>query len=971
MSTQNLFESSVDPLNDLFLEHQIHSLRLSDQKTFLDALASLEENRAHFHVGDYVEYHSKRYWIETIEKDDLLLKNETGILFKKITLPGLKKLKGNRLLDIAEKVPVCEDFERQAFYLRQTAFELRTRDLRKYAALKGSGIQILPHQIQAVEKVIHSLGRRFLIADEVGLGKTIETGLIIKEFSMRYRARDILVVTPASILLQWQNELREKFSENFTVLDRKSVSKEKNVDIWLEKNPRVLVSLDFARQAHVTDALARKIWDLSVFDEAHRLRRDRSKTTRAWELADKLSLRSKSLLLLSATPFSGKIEELYFFLCLLDRNKLGSLHSFMQEYRTRGGEFLGERIREVAIRRTKKEVGGFTLRKAVTMRYRLTPKEQVLYDQLSDYVKNEYQKALAAGEEAGNRGSPRALMLVFFQKMMDSSWAAIRTSLEKRVVTLETTLSQELHDNAKLKDAYEDLLEDLQSETEEEEEKGTNRSSQESTIADLKAELSFLKGHLSGLKSLKDNTKAEALQTLLRTLWDKDPNEKIIIFTQFKSTLFSLRDLFPDVESVLFYGSLSREDKDKAIEIFKHKSKLLLCTEAGGEGRNLQFSRILINYDLPWNPFRIEQRIGRIHRFGQKKDVIVYNFAMEASIGERILEILTEKIKIFEDAFGETEQLLGMVEEGGADFEKLFARMMAGEEVSEIIQKKIAVNKEKLRGLAVGHSLLEIPKVSLDEAKKEISVLSRKLEHFFLEYSKAHPEDFSITQHLEWKNSKAYQLKARVGLAEGDLSDSGWVCFDFRLTQGEGEEAFPHPIKYLHLEHPLIKRMTSKSYSHTLEHAVLGPVKEKYSKVRFSFVLELESYLQEERSLDLTFPIGAEESIHELYDKAYQQASEVLLEEREAFLKRMTPLVDSELTKIQASYEKQIHELEELIQTYEHKNKQLGADHYFLLIPKVKKHLKNTKAECEEVISLTKDKLRLRTEAWLFSIEYL
>jgi hypothetical protein len=253
----------------------------------------------------------------------------------------------------------------------------------------------------------------------------------------------------------------------------------------------------------------------------------------------------------------------------------------------------------------------------------------------------------------------------------------------------------------------------------------------------------------------------------------------------------------------------------------------------------------------------------------------------------------------------------------------------------------------------------------------EIATLSKKLEKFFHEYSKAHPEDFSITATLDWKGMRAYQLKARSGLADGDLSDSGWVGFDFRLTQGDGEDAFPHPIKYLHLEHPLVKRMTSKSYSHTLEHAVLGPKKEKFSRIRFSFVLELESYLREERSLDLILPFTHQEKIHDLYENAYKQASRVLGEEREVFLKRMTPLVESELSKIQASYEKQIHELEELIQTYEHKNKQLGADHYFLLIPKVKKHLKNIKLEREEVIALTKDRLRLRTEAWLFSIEFL
>ncbi|MBL8992430.1 MAG: DEAD/DEAH box helicase, partial [Spirochaetia bacterium] len=591
--------------------------------------------------------------------------------------------------------------------------------------------------------------------------------------------------------------LREKFSEEFVILDKRSLEKAGDLDKFMRKNPRLLVSIDFARQETLGEPLARKIWDLVVFDEAHRLRRDRQKVTQAYAFAEKIALHSKSLLLLSATPFSGKIEELYFLLALLDRGKLGSLHSFVEEYLNRGGEFLSGLIRDVTIRRTKKQVGGFTRRHAATTRYRLTKTEQAFYDRMSDYVRTEWRKAMEkaaenAGESARER-NPRALLLTFYQKMMDSSLAAIRSALSGRVLALETTLAKNKSELAKLSGAYSETFSMIREEMDEGEEESSSlpESTREAreNLAEVETELILTRKLYEESLAIKDNTKADTLRRLLDKIFSENREEKVVIFTQFKSTLADIQRIFPDKKISVFHGSLSREEKDAAILDFKNRTQILVCTEAGGEGRNLQFARILINYDLPWNPFRIEQRIGRIHRFGQKFDVQIYNFAMEASIGERILEILSEKIKIFEDAFGETDALLGMVDGGGKTIEKLFMRLAMDsksadpDKTARAIQEHLKDSREKMDklsgSLAISSQYLQEKPASPGDIKKEIRRLSLKLESFFLDYAKAFPEDFQI---LETKGEAGRRL-FRID-SPGAPVEAEWVSFDYETAEG-------------------------------------------------------------------------------------------------------------------------------------------------------------------------------------------
>jgi len=957
--------AELDSLGDLFLDQQIQNLRLSDQRHFFDALASRQQTERRWHPGDRVSYNDGRWWIDAIEEGDLLLKNGERITYRPPGDKALKPVAGNRLLELAGEKKERTPHDERAFRLRQTAFELRYRDTRRYASLKGSRIQILPHQLQAVERVIQSLTPRFLIADEVGLGKTIETGLLIKEFAMRYRYRHMIVVAPASLLLQWQNELREKFSEDFSILDKRAMDRAGDLHAFIDKNPRVLVSLDFAKQESVAEGLAKRIWDLVVFDEAHRLRRDRQKITRAWAFADALSVRTKSLLLLSATPFSGKIEELYFFTSLLDKTKIGSLHSFEEAYFNKGGAFLGNLLSELTIRRTKREVGGFTRRQAFTQRYRLTGPEKAFYDQLSEYVQTEYRRAIEHQKENGAKASPRALMLTFFQKMMDSSMAAILSALGKRIAAIEAAMEKARSEQATARAAA-DTLSGIEDDMDADDEAESAAAAAE-TLDDLRSELFFLQRvHALG-RDLRTDSKSEELVRLLRHIWKSDPAEKIVLFTQFKSTMFHLEKLFADVKPLVFHGSMSLEEKDAAIEAFRRDRVLLLSTEAGGEGRNLQCARILVNYDLPWNPFKLEQRIGRIHRFGQKHDVNIYNFVLEASIGERILEILEEKIKVFEDAFGETEALLGMVDGGGRDFERLFMKMLAkGEDAGAAVEQRLSISREKLKRLAVTSQMLAETPVKPEAVRHELSQLADKLQSFFLDYAPGHPEDFVILETRTVSDFGLYRLQVRRDLCETD-----WVTFDVRALHDEAlpAEGFPHRLTPLHLEHPLVKRMIERSFAHSLEHAVLGRRPGGAGEsIRFSFVLTFDSFKTDERSLEIVLPWGEASDAGACYAEAADRVREVLEREKKDLTARTTRLVDAELGKIRESHERQIRETEELLATYEMKNKQLGGDHYFLLIPKVRKHLQQLRRDFADVSALTREKLEIRADFWLFSV---
>ncbi len=542
----------------------------------------------------------------------------------------------------------------------------------KLSSLSNSRTRLLPHQIEATYLVANALRPRFILADEVGLGKTVEAGLIMKELSFRRGFKRVLVVTPAPLSVQWQQEMKSKFNDEFEILKRSNFYK--LAANWAA-HPRLLTSIDFIKNPKYGDEILKRKWDIVVFDEAHRLRRDYNKVTHAYAFADKIAERCEAMLLLTATPFRGKLEELYFLVRLVDPNLLGPFHSFTQEYligdkSNTSLAGLKDKISRVLLRRRKVEVGGFTKRFAMTIRLELTELERLFYDETTDYVKREYNLAMQEKNRAVG------FIMIVFQKLLDSSTRALITALERRKVKLE----QNLYAPAlKLAGAYDDFDWDELNDDEELEDRVSEDPTFEPRrkLRDLRREILTLNRLIKIGRGIPEDKKLQKLRETMLML-RKEGYAKFIIFTQFRTTQDYLKEHLEDEFRITpFHGSLNMQQKEDAVEEFRRETEVFICTEAGGEGRNLQFASVLFNYDLPWSPLKIEQRIGRIHRFGQKVDVKIFNFSTADTVAERVLEVLEEKIRLFEESIGPSDALLGAVEEGH-NFEKSLMDFASG-----------------------------------------------------------------------------------------------------------------------------------------------------------------------------------------------------------------------------------------------------------------------------------------------------
>ncbi len=564
----------------------------------------------------------------------------------------------------------------------------------KLLSLSNSRTQILAHQIESTYRVMSALNPRFLLADEVGLGKTIEAGLALKEMVFRHGCRRVLIICPASLVMQWQNELASKFNEHFTIMDRQSLAKARrssgNANPWMTLD-KIICSLDFIKSKSNTEMLSETRWDSVVIDEAHRMRRDSLKSTLAYTLGEMISTKTKSFLLLTATPFRGKLEELYYLIRLLDPNLLGPFQTFYNTYCIGNPDLapLREKISEVIIRRTKKEVGGFTRRMARTIRFELFPEERALYDATTRYVSEEYNRAMQAENRAVG------FVMTVFQKLLDSSSNALLSALKNRKNNLESLLAGP--DSEVLRRlSIGKTLEFEHVDPDDIEEPGNMllQQSLKKTRQELQAEILTIGGLIDLAEAIPANKKGEKLKEIIRRLIKK--SGKILIFTQFRTTQDYLKDILSEFSIELFHGSLSRDQKEEAILNFREHADILISTEAGGEGRNLQFCHVLINYDLPWSPLKIEQRIGRIHRFGQSRDVQIFNFSTAGTVAEKVLQVLERKLKLFEESIGAPDILLGQIEEE-LNLNSIFMEMLLGRKSARKLGAEIDENLEKAR----------------------------------------------------------------------------------------------------------------------------------------------------------------------------------------------------------------------------------------------------------------------------------
>ena len=489
------------------------------------------------------------------------------------------------------------------------------------------GFQPFDYQVRAAQTALRRFRGRGLLCDEVGLGKTIEAGLVLKEYGLRQLVQCVLVVTPPALVEQWREELASKFNLPDFVTSADAEFRALGPGAWA-KFPRVIASLATARRAEHRAQIEGLLYDLVIVDEAHHLK---NRASVSWKFVN--SLQKKYLLLLTATPVENSLDELYNLITLLKPGQLKTPREFQRQFVVHGDPRqpknrgkLRELLADVMVRHSRSHVAAAARlppRRAHTLRLALSPAERLFYDEVSGFIRLRLAPAPSAADDpaADTPASP------------------------------PPTLSM----------AHRFTLQTLQREI------GSSPLAARPTLLAL-AENPALAGERRQLLGLADQAaqvttwaKAEALEKLLAGLH----GEKALLFTHFRPTLEQLAQRLRalGVDFVLYHGGLNAADKEAAIRRFEREAQILLSTETAGEGRNLQFCRLMINFDLPWNPLRIEQRIGRIHRIGQTQPVEIYNLSAAGTVEDYMLDILDRKVNMFELVIGEMDMILGELTE--------------------------------------------------------------------------------------------------------------------------------------------------------------------------------------------------------------------------------------------------------------------------------------------------------------------
>ncbi len=534
--------------------------------------------------------------------------------------------------------------------------------------LLNAQVDLNPHQIEAATFALNSpLSKGAILADEVGLGKTIEAGIVLCQYWVE-RKRHLLIVCPASLREQWKIELEEKFSLPSIILDSKNYF----TNLLNLKDKIIIISYNFASKIHLD--LVRTSWDLAVIDEAHKLRnvyRESNVIANDIEYA----LRDRKKLLLTATPLQNSLMELYGLSLLIDRNMFGSTKSFKSQYSLTqtNYESLKERLEKFCkrtLRANVLEYIRYTKRKPFTFPFVPSEQEQELYDKISDFLKEESVYAIPAKQ--------KHLVSLILYKLLTSSSSAIEgtlTSILKRLEKIKSTL--EIPQQDKLED---ELIQDIENEYEQEYQEENQQNKEEVKKLDIEIldkEIEEVEEYIELAKKIKADNKTlellKALTTGFKELEKLGANKKVLIFTESRRTqryLFEYLSNNGYAEQIIEFNGSNKIHRNELIEQFKNKFTIMIATEAGAEGLNMQFCSLVVNYDLPWNPQRVEQRIGRCHRYGQQYDVVVINFINKNNRADnRVFELLSEKFKLFEGVFGASDEILGSIEDG-IDFEK-------------------------------------------------------------------------------------------------------------------------------------------------------------------------------------------------------------------------------------------------------------------------------------------------------------
>ncbi len=590
-----------------------------------------------------------------------------------------------------------------------------------YFSLAVARVDPLPHQLEAVYHYLLPLPRiRFLLADDAGAGKTIMAGLLLKELKLRGLVARTLIVVPANLAFQWQRELGDRFRERFEIIRGVDLKTAYGVNLWQDR-PQVITSMDWAKREEVLESLSRASWDLVIVDEAHRMSAsDPEHKTERYRLGELLSQRTHHLLLLTGTPHKGDPVNFCLFLQLLDKDVYADVRSLEEAIKRNHAPFYLRRTKEALVTFPNPETGKvrrlFTDREVRTVRFALDGQEFAFYEVLTRYVQDQ---SIRAATDPSARGRALGFTMAMYQRRFASSLHAVRRSLERRLEKLEDRLRRPRPEPAW------DLsrLEDLDELPEEE----ATRVEEEVEEVSLPAEGRLIRQEVEALRALVERARAleeretsSKLAKLRQVLTEQglfeDPRTKLLIFTEFKETLdylvATLRKWGFHVTQI--HGGMKIGDRDTpgtrlyAEREFREEAQIMVATEAAGEGINLQFCWLMINYDIPWNPMRLEQRMGRIHRYGQERDCLIFNFVAANTREGQVLESLLERLREIRRELG-SDQVFDVVGEviPANYLERLFRDLYAGRLTPQTALERLVRDLDRERFARICRSTLE------------------------------------------------------------------------------------------------------------------------------------------------------------------------------------------------------------------------------------------------------------------------
>jgi superfamily II DNA or RNA helicase len=614
-----------------------------------------------------------------------------------------------------------------------------------YFSLSIARVDPLPHQLEAVYDYFLKIPRiRFLLADDPGAGKTIMAGLLIKELKVRGLIKRILIVTPANLTFQWQRELKDRFRENFEIIRGDILRANYGSNPWQEKN-QVVTSVSWASiQEDANQSLLRATWDLVIVDEAHKMSAyDDEHKTYAYQLGEALSERTDHFLLTTATPHKGNKDQFQLFLRLLDKDVYADVVSLDKALEKRSAPFYLRRVKEALVSFPNPETGVvkslFTQRIVQTIGFQIEDEEWDFYNELTKYVE---EQSIRASADNSARARAVGFTMAMLQRRFASSLYAVRRSMERMKARREEILQDpEAYRQKQIANRLPENFDDLT----DEEQHSIIESLEEVVITydphELKIDIEKLSRLIEQAKVLEQKEIENKIIRLKEVLTNQgifsDSKMKLLIFTEHRDTLDYLigdgkegRPLGKlsewGLNATQIHGGMKIGDRNTpgtrifAELEFKESAQVLVATEAAGEGINLQFCWLMVNYDIPWNPIRLEQRMGRIHRYGQDKDCLIFNFVSTNTREGRVMYKLFERIKHIEDDLdprktGKVFNVLGDILPSN-QLEKMLREMYAHNLTEDVIKNRIVEQVDTDHFKAITQSTLE------GLAKKELNL---------------------------------------------------------------------------------------------------------------------------------------------------------------------------------------------------------------------------------------------------------